>query len=75
MEAGPALVQDDVARRRLEQVRGGLPGLDDGLDRSLVHGAAAELQRPRTQRAAAPRHLIGVAVDDGDAVERNAELF
>ena len=47
--------------------------LDQQLGR-LVHGRAAELQRARAAGAAARRDEVGVAVDEADAVDRDAGL-
>src|ERR1700749_4282731 len=44
------------------------------LDRGLVPGPAAELQRPRTIGTDADRDQVGVTVDDRDPVHRDAEL-
>src|SRR6266581_6849354 len=49
-------------------------GLVLDLDRGLVHGRAAELQRPRTIGTDADRDQVGVTVDDRDPVHRDAEL-
>ena len=67
-------VDDDVGDVGLEQVGGEALGLLDEQLGGLVDGRAAELQRPRAARAAAGRDEVGVAVDEADAVDRDAGL-
>ena len=66
-------VDDDVGDVGLEQVGGeaACAFVDQRLG-GLVHRRAAELQRPGSARAAAPRHEVGVAVDEADPLDRDA---
>ena len=74
MEDPPGQVEHDIVGVCLEQVGGEFSGLGhDGL-RRLLHRRATELQRARPEGADALRDLIGVAMDDGDLVERDAQL-
>ena len=67
-------VDDDVGDVGLEQVGGEPLGLLDEQLGRLVDGRAAELQRARAAGAAAGRDEVGVAVDEADAVDRDAGL-
>ena len=63
----------DVVDGRLQQLRRPLAGLLEHVAGRGVHGAAAELQRPRSAGAPAARHERGVGLDERDLVERDAE--
>ena len=66
VERSRAVVEHDVGGVRLEQLGRHLPRLRHQVDRRLLHGGAALLQRPRAHRAAAVGHEVGVAADDLD---------
>ena len=69
----PSSVSDDVVDGRLQQVRRHAAGLVEHLVGRRVHGAAAELQRPRAAGAPAARHERGVGLDEADRLHRDAE--
>ncbi len=71
-DAEGAIVVIDVARRRLECLRGELVRLGDGALRCDLHGRADDEQRSRAGAAEAGR-TIGVAKAYVDAVGRHAE--
>src|SRR5690606_22215179 len=71
----PALGDLEVADVRLEQVGRALLGDLHQLARRLVHRDAAGLQAPRAHRARTARDQVGVAVLDGDLLDRDAEVL
>ena len=68
-----AVLELDVGLGRLEQVRGDLLALGDDLVERLDDRRAADRQRARAVGAHAERNATGVAVDDVDVVDRDAE--
>ena len=62
----------EVVDRGLQHVRRAPPGDLDQLDRGLVHRDAAGLQAARAHRARAARDEVGVAVLDGDHLDRDS---
>ena len=70
-----AVAEDDVGRRRLEQLGGQVLGLRHDLLRGQPHGRAAELQRSGAEGADAGGHRIGVAVDDVDRLHGQVQVF
>ena len=68
-------VDEDVGLGGFEQVGGEALGLADEHLGRLVHRRAAELQRTRPSGASAARDEVGVAVDEADAVDRDAGLI
>ncbi len=68
------LVELDVVRVGLEQVGGQLRGLLHHLLGGLVDGHPAGLERLGPEGAHAPGHQVGVAVDDLDVLDRDAQL-
>ncbi len=68
-----AVLDDDVALIRLHQVGGDLLRLGLDLVERLDDGRHADRPRARAVGAHAHLHLVGVAVDDVDAVDRHAE--
>ena len=67
-------IEHHVGFGRLEHLGGMVPRFVLDLDRRLMHGRAAELQRPRTVGPDTGRDQVGVAVDDRDPVHRDAKL-
>ena len=69
-----AVLELDVGVGRLEQVGGDLLALGDHLVDRLDDRRAADRERAAAVGAHAERHAAGVAVDDLDVVDRDAEL-
>ena len=69
-----ALLELDVGVGRLEQVGGDLAALGDHLVDRLDDRGAAHRDRARAVGAHAEQDLAGVAVDDVDVLQRDAEL-
>ena len=69
-----AVLELDVRLRRLEQVRGDLLAFGDDLVQRLDDRRAADGERARAVRPHAEQHAAGVAVDDVDVLDRDAEL-
>ncbi len=65
-------VEHHVVERRLEAVGRDPAGPGDGVDGRTVDGRPAELQRARAEGPHAGGHPVGVAVDDGDPLQRDA---
>ena len=59
--------------RGFQEMRGDLLALDDDFVARLVERGAADHQRARAVSAHAELHLVGVAEDDVDVLERHAE--
>ena len=68
-----AVGEIDVGIRGFHQVRGDLLGLGFDFVERLHDGSATDRDRPRPIRAHAKRHTSGVAVDDVDVFDRDAE--
>ena len=68
-----AVLEHDVGFRRLQQVGRDLLRLVDHLVHRLDDGRAADRERARAVGAHAERDLGGVAVDDLDVLDRDAE--
>ena len=70
-----AVVELDVAGRGFERVRGDLLALLDHLGGGFDDRHAGVHHRARAAGAAAGEQLIAVALQEPDALERNAELL
>ena len=70
-----AILDDDVVLGRLELMRGDLLGLGLDLLHRLEDRGQPDRGRARAVGAHAELHLVGVAVDDLDLADRNAEPF
>ena len=68
-----AVLDDDVVFRRLELMRGDLLGFGLHLLHRLEDGGQPDRGRARTVGAHAELHLVGVAMDDLDLADRNAQ--
>ncbi|MEA3192053.1 MAG: aerobic carbon-monoxide dehydrogenase large subunit, partial [Betaproteobacteria bacterium] len=68
-----AVLELDVALARLEHVAGDLLALGDDLVDGLVDRRHADGARARAVGAHAELHLVGIAVHDGDGLDRHAE--
>jgi hypothetical protein len=71
----PCGVEDDVVRLGLQQVGRALAGQLDQLPAGLLDGGAAVLQAARPGRPAADRDQVGVPVQHGDPLHRDAQLL
>ena len=65
--------EDDILTVGLQPTRRLLPCHVDKRNARSSHGAAAELERPRSRRPRPPGHRAGVRLHDSNAVNRNTE--